>query len=103
MAAILANYRGYQIGDKVDGTVLQQVETGLKYSLVICDYGKAVKMVLLYDRTIFNQSDFKMNVIDMTYNIRQNCIVDLYNCTSNIRVSLHFNIQHSIPVHNRTL
>ena len=29
----------------------------------------------------------------MTYNIRQNCIVDLYNCTSNVRVSLHFNIQ----------
>ena len=29
----------------------------------------------------------------MTYNICQNCIVDLYNCTSNIRVSFHFNIQ----------
>ena len=43
------------------------------------------------------------DIFYMTYNIRQNCIVDLYNCTSNIRVSLHFNIQHSIPVHNRTL
>ena len=46
MAAILANYRGYKIEDKVDGTVLEQVETGLKYSLVICDYGKVQE---LYD------------------------------------------------------
>ena len=40
MAAILANCRGYKIGDKVDGTVSEQVETGLNCSLIICDYGK---------------------------------------------------------------
>ena len=40
MAAILANCRGYQIEDKVDGTVSEQVKNGLSCSLVICDYGK---------------------------------------------------------------
>ena len=40
MAAILANCQGYKIGDNVDGTVLEQVETELNCSLVICDYGQ---------------------------------------------------------------
>ena len=44
MAAILANYRGYNIGDKVDGTVSEQVETGLNCSLFICDYGKVQEL-----------------------------------------------------------
>ena len=39
-AAILANCQGRKIGDKVDGQVSEQVETGLNCSLVICDYGK---------------------------------------------------------------
>ena len=50
MAAIFANYRGYQIGDKVDGTVLQQIETGLKYSLVICEYKYYMILRLLGDK-----------------------------------------------------
>ena len=40
MAAILANCRGYQIEDKVDGTVSKQVTNGPSSSLVMCDYGK---------------------------------------------------------------
>ena len=44
MAAILASCRGYQIEDKVDGTVSEQVKNGLSCSLVICDYGKAQKL-----------------------------------------------------------
>ena len=43
MAAILVNCRGNKIGDKVDGTVSEQVETWLNYSLVICDYAKVNK------------------------------------------------------------
>ena len=43
MAAILVHCRGNKIGDKVDGTVSEQVETGLHCSLVICDYGKVNK------------------------------------------------------------
>ena len=39
MAAILANCRGYQIEDKVDSTVSEQVKNGLSCSLVIYDYG----------------------------------------------------------------
>ena len=46
MAAILASCRGYQIEDKVDGTVSEQVKNGLRCSLVICDYGKVQE---LYD------------------------------------------------------
>ena len=46
MVAILANCRGYKIGDKVDGAVSEQVETGLDCSLVICDYRKVQE---LYD------------------------------------------------------
>ena len=46
MAAILANCRGYKIGDKVDGTVSEQVETGLNCSLLIYDNGKVQE---LYD------------------------------------------------------
>ena len=38
MAAILANCRGYKIGNKVDGTVSEQFETGHNCSSVICDY-----------------------------------------------------------------
>ena len=45
-AAILANCRGYKIGYKVDGTVSEQIETGLNCSLIICDYGKVEE---LYD------------------------------------------------------
>ena len=44
MAAILANCRGCKIGDKVDGIVSEQVETGLNCSLVICDYGKVQEL-----------------------------------------------------------
>ena len=44
MAAILANCRGYQIEDKVDGTVSEQVKNGLSCSLVICDYGKVQEL-----------------------------------------------------------
>ena len=47
MAAILANCRGYKIEDKVDGTVLEQVETVLNCSLVICDYGKYTNYMIL--------------------------------------------------------
>ena len=46
MAAILANCRGYKIGNKVDGTVSEQFETGHNCSSVICDYGKVQE---LYD------------------------------------------------------
>ena len=46
MAAILANCRGYKIGDKVDGIVSEQVNTGQNCSLVICNYGKVQE---LYD------------------------------------------------------
>ena len=46
MAAILANCQGCKIGDKVDSTVSEQVETALNCSLVICDYGKVQE---LYD------------------------------------------------------
>ena len=44
MAAILANCRGYQIEDKVDGTVSEQVKNGLSCSLVIFDYGKVQEL-----------------------------------------------------------
>ena len=44
MAAILANCRGWKIGDKVDGTGSEQVETGLNFFLVICDYGKVQEL-----------------------------------------------------------
>ena len=44
MGAILANCRGYQIEDKVDGTVSEQVKSGLSCSLVICDYGKVQEL-----------------------------------------------------------
>ena len=44
MAAILANCRGYQIEDKVDGTVSKQVTNGMSCSLVICDYGKVQEL-----------------------------------------------------------
>ena len=44
MAAILANCRGYQIEDKVDSTVSEQVKSGLSFSLVICDYGKVQEL-----------------------------------------------------------
>ena len=44
MAAILANWRGYQIKDKVDGTVSKQVKNGLSCSLVICDHGKVQEL-----------------------------------------------------------
>ena len=53
MAAILANCRGYQIEDKVDGTVSEQVKNGLSCSLVICDYGKVqdcMRLQLLGDK-----------------------------------------------------
>ena len=46
MAEILANCRGYKIGDKVNGTVSEQGKTGLNCSLVIYDYGKVQE---LYD------------------------------------------------------
>ena len=46
MTAILEDCRGYKIGDKVDGAVSEQVETGLNCSLVICDYRKVQE---LYD------------------------------------------------------
>ena len=49
MAGILANCRGYKIGDKVNGPVSEQGKTGLNCSLVICedcDYGKVQE---LYD------------------------------------------------------
>ena len=44
MAAILANFRGYKIEDKVDGTVPKQVKNGLSCSLDICDYGKVQEL-----------------------------------------------------------
>ena len=44
MAAILANCRGCKIEDKVDSTVLEQVENGMSFSLVICDYGKVQEL-----------------------------------------------------------
>ena len=45
MEAILANSRGYQIEDTVDGTVSEQVKNGLSCcSLVICDYGKVQEL-----------------------------------------------------------
>ena len=44
MAAILANCRGYQIEDKVEGTVSEQLKNGLSCSLVICDYGKVQEL-----------------------------------------------------------
>ena len=44
MAAILASCRGYQIEDKVDGSVSEQVKKGLSCSLVICDYGKVEEL-----------------------------------------------------------
>ena len=47
MAAILANCRGYQIEDKVDGTVSEQVKNGLRCSLVICDHGKVQELMRL--------------------------------------------------------
>ena len=58
MAAILANCRGYKIEDKVDGTVSEQVETGLNCSLVICDYGKVQK---LYDSSTTRRQKSKQN------------------------------------------
>ena len=42
----LANCRVYKIRDKVDGTVSEQVETGMICSLVIFDHGKVQE---LYD------------------------------------------------------
>ena len=45
MAVILANIRGYKIGDKFDGTVSEQVETGQNCSSVICDYKKSTRIV----------------------------------------------------------
>ena len=39
-----ANCRGYQIEDKVDGTVSEQVKNGLSFPLVICDYGKVQEL-----------------------------------------------------------
>ena len=48
VAAILANCRGCKIEDKVDNTVLEQVENGMSFwmscSLVICDYGKVQEL-----------------------------------------------------------
>ena len=44
MAAILANCRGYENGDKVDGTVSEQVKNGMSCSLVICGYGKVQEL-----------------------------------------------------------
>ena len=44
MAATLANCRGYQIEDKVDGTVSEHVKNGLSCSLVICDYKKVQEL-----------------------------------------------------------
>ena len=37
---LLTNCREYQIEDKIDGTVSEEVKNGLSCSLVICDYGK---------------------------------------------------------------
>ena len=47
LTALLANCRGYKIGDKVDGTVSEQVETEQNCSLVICDYGKYKNCMIL--------------------------------------------------------
>ena len=44
MAAILANCRGYQIEDKVDGTASKQVTNGPSCSLVMCDYRKVQEL-----------------------------------------------------------
>ena len=44
MAAILAKCRGYQIEDKVDGTVSKQVTNGPSCSFVMCDYGKVQEL-----------------------------------------------------------
>ena len=44
MAAILANCRGYQIEDKVDGTVSKQVTNGPSCPLVMFDYGKVQEL-----------------------------------------------------------
>ena len=44
MAAILANCRGCQIEDKVDGTVSKQVTNGPSCFLVMCDYGKVQEL-----------------------------------------------------------
>ena len=46
MAALLANCREYKIGDKVESTVSEQVNTDQYCSLVICDYRKVHE---LYD------------------------------------------------------
>ena len=54
MAAILADCRGYQIEDKVDGAVSEQVKNGLSCSLVICvymeKYKNCTKLRLLGDK-----------------------------------------------------
>ena len=44
MAAILANCGGCKIEDKVDSTVLEQLENGMSFSSVICDYGKVQEL-----------------------------------------------------------
>ena len=44
MTAILASCRGYQIEEKVDGTVSEQVKNELSCSLIICDYGKVEEL-----------------------------------------------------------
>ena len=44
MGAILANCRGYQVEDKVDGTVSEQVYNGLSCFLVICEFGKVQEL-----------------------------------------------------------
>ena len=53
MATIFANCRGYKIEDEEDGTVSEQVENGLRFSLVSVimeKYKKCMRLRLLGDK-----------------------------------------------------
>ena len=100
MAAILANCRGYQIEDKVDGTVSEQVKIGLSCFLVTCVYGKVqdcTKLRLLGDK-IANKTEnmpeimFLQGVCEIQYLVYHQNNVDPFEIWTNwtqLNIFLH--------------